>query len=387
MGLIALLFWLSFFLLAYTYFGYALILWLISRASPRKKKMAAMKLPTLTLIVPVYNEEDFIERKIQNCLSLDYPKELLTVLFVNDGSTDSSGEIIKRYPAIQLINKEVRQGKSGALNTAMREVKSGYVVFSDANTILDSNSLQMLMQAYTDEKIGGVSGEKKVRSNSKNSIVSNAEQLYWEYESMLKKVDSDFYSIVGADGGLYSIKSGLFKPLDESTILDDFFISAEVCLQGYIFKYEPRAFVVETSSISLHEEKKRKVRISAGCFQALTHLGALLNPVRGFRIFLIYLSHRVLRWVACPLLLPVLFITNMILSFYRPSAIYGYLLVLQCLFYLLAVAGYFLSRKLSPLRVLLVPYYFIFMNYTLYLGFERFANHRQSVLWEKAHRV
>ncbi|MGE5518827.1 MAG: glycosyltransferase family 2 protein [Candidatus Dadabacteria bacterium] len=387
MVIIEIIFWLSLILLVYTYFGYAIILWLISKLQKHKDNSVHDFYPAVTLIVPVYNEEGFIERKIQNCLALNYPPGKLSLFFVNDGSTDSTAEIIKKYSSIQLLDKDHRMGKSAALNSAMQLVKTEYVVFSDANTILDVNSLQMLMQQYGDEKVGGVSGEKKIKASNRRSLVSNAEQLYWEYESMLKRVDSAFHTIVGADGGLFSIRTHLFEPLDETTILDDFFISAAVCLKGYLVKYEPRAFVIETSSVTLKEEKKRKVRISAGCFQALVRLKALLNPFKHTRVFLIYLSHRVLRWVACPLFLILLFISNLLLSLYSTVSIYDYLLILQVTFYLTAVAGYFLSSRIFQFRALLVPYYFVFMNYTIYLGFGRFAHHNQSVLWEKAHRA
>lgn len=379
------IFWIAAFIIFYTYIGYAVFLWLITRFSS-KSLLSDDFAPPVTLVVPVYNEEQVIEEKIQNSLALDYPDNRLTFLFINDGSTDRTAEIIAKYPQINLITNQQRSGKTAALNIAMQSVNTPVVVFTDANSFLHAGSLKKMVRHYINNKVGGVSGEKKIQKQQKDSIVSNAEQLYWKYESFLKKADSDFYSVVGADGGLFSIRTHLFQPVNESVILDDFFISVQVCEKGYRFVYEPEAYGVEASSASLKEEQKRKIRISAGCFQALFLLRRLLNPFRHFRLFLLYFSHRVLRWAVCPILLPLLFALNGMLAFsgYGP---YVYLFLFQCAFYVMALVGIGLAKSGIKARLMLIPYYFVFMNFSLYLGFLRFIYRKQTVFWEKSQRI
>jgi hypothetical protein len=169
-------------------------------------------------------------------------------------------------------------------------------------------------------------------------------------------------------------------------VLDDFVISASVCQQGFRFLYEEKAYAVETSSSSIEEERKRKIRISAGCFQALVLLKDLLNPFRDARITFQYISHRVLRWTLCPLLLPILLITNFFLLKAGESWIYTYAFWLQAFFYSLALFSWVFSVQKGYFRFLLVPYYFVFMVISQYVGFYRYVTNRQTVLWERAQR-
>ena len=284
-----------------------------------------------------------------------------------------------------MLHQPVRGGKSAAINRAMQEVKTPVVVFTDANTMLSPLSIQKLVRHYNDEKVGGVSGEKRI-SDKVTSAVGFGERLYWQYESLLKKANAGFYTIIGAAGELFSIRTRLYVPLDETVILDDFVISAQVCQQGYRFLYEEEAYAVETSSASIQEESKRKIRISAGCYQALTLLKGLLNPFQHARVSFQYISHRVLRWTVCPLLLPVLFLTNTYLYFDDGNAVYTFLYWSQCAFYSLAIAGWLLLSRKHVANSLLVPYYSVFMILSQYAGFYRFIRRKQTVFWEKAHR-
>lgn len=379
------LFWISFGVLFYTYLGYGLLLFVLSLFHKRRPQALLTELPPLTLVVPAYNEELFIEKKIQNSLSLTYPKEKLFFLFVTDGSTDKTAEIIGAYPTIELLSSRDRLGKTAAINRAMQKVRTPVVVFTDANTLLHEACLLKLMQHYSDEAVGGVAGEKRIFDKA-TSTVGLGERLYWQYESLLKKADSKFYTVIGAAGELFSIRTALFRPVNENIILDDFVISARVCEQGYRFVYEEDAYATETSSTSLGEEQKRKVRISAGCFQALFLLKNLLNPFLRPKLTFQYVSHRVLRWTLCPVCLPLFFLSNLYLAFMIKDFLYSFFFIGQSLFYLAAFAGWlFLQRKKLP-QFLLVPYYFAFMNLSLYIGFYLFFTGRQNVLWKKAAR-
>jgi cellulose synthase/poly-beta-1,6-N-acetylglucosamine synthase-like glycosyltransferase len=379
------LFWICFAVLFYTYLGYGLLLFFITAFFRRKSSAPLQDYPAVTLIVPAYNEEAFIEKKIQNSLSLRYPKDKLFFLFVTDGSTDRTNEIISRYPEIDLLTAEARLGKTAAINRAMQRVKTPFVVFTDANTVLHEDCLLKMVPHYQNESVGGVAGEKRI-FDKEASAVGLGERLYWQYESLLKKTDAKFYTVIGAAGELFSIRTDLFQPVPENVILDDFVISANVCRQGYRFAYEEEAYAMETSSASLAEERKRKVRISAGCFQALLLIKGLLNPFKNFRLAFQYLSHRVLRWTLCPICLPLLFVSNVVLALKQETILYKMLLACQVVFYLLAMLGGTLVQKQGWKQVLLVPYYFVFMNLSLCIGFYRFVTKQQTIIWKKAER-
>ena len=383
---IEILFWASLFVVLYAYAGYGLLLYIYLKIKPAKKRIYNNFFPEVTLIVAAYNEEDFIEQKIANSLSLHYAADKLSLLFITDGSTDHTPDIIRQYPQITLLHQPERRGKTAALNRAMRQVQTSIVIFTDANTLLNEDSIQNIVKHYADKQIGGVAGEKKILNNTHASVTEAGEGIYWKYESFLKKLDFDFYTVVGAAGELFSIRTELFEPLAEKVLLDDFIISLRVCQKGYRVAYAPDAYAIETASASMKEEQKRKIRISAGGLQAMVMLKSLLNPFKNPKLFFQYISHRVLRWTLCPLLLPVIFIANLWLAFHEQSLLYILLFAAQCLFYLCAITGWILANKNIKVKLLYIPYYFVFMNASIYMGFFRFINNNQSVLWEKATR-
>jgi cellulose synthase/poly-beta-1,6-N-acetylglucosamine synthase-like glycosyltransferase len=217
-------------------------------------------------------------------------------------------------------------------------------------------------------------------------VAGSGEGLYWKYESTLKRLDSQLYTVVGAAGELFSIRTSLYEYVGDNVLLDDFVISLRICAKGYRVVYDPEAYAMETPSASLAEEQKRKIRISAGAFQSMVMLKGLLNifktPVLSFQ----YISHRVLRWTLCPLFLPIVLITNILIVLLNDSTFYNLLLGGQLLFYFAVAIGWFFSSRNRKIPLLYVLYYFFFLNVSLYLGFIRYLKGSQSVLWEKAAR-
>ena len=378
------LFWISFFFLFYTYIGYGFLLLLLSAVFRKKTKTVENFFPGVTLLVPAYEEEKIIQQKIENSLQLNYPAGKLSFVFITDGSTDQTPSIVAENQRIRLLHQPLREGKSAAINRAMKEIKTPVVVFTDANSFLHPDSIINLVRHFVDEKVGGVSGEKRI-ANIDDSGVGFGEKIYWRYESKLKKANAKFHTLVGAAGELFAIRTTLFSPLGENIILDDFMISARICQQGFRVLYEQEAIAIETSSSSMAEEKKRKIRISAGCFQALYLLRGLLNPFRNSKVSFQYISHRVLRWVICPLALPLLFLSNMFLCLEKVHPLYVFFCLGQFAFYAIALAGWIFPEKKTG-KILLIPYYAVFMVLCQYLGLYRYITKKQTVFWEKATR-
>ncbi|MEC5144380.1 glycosyltransferase family 2 protein [Chitinophaga sp. 212800010-3] len=391
MLILSVLFWLSVFIVFYSYIGYAILLYITVRVKRLlrrgKRPSTGVFRPEVTFLVAAYNEEDFIADKIMNSLQQQYPADRLHFIFVTDGSSDQTNEIVRRYPAVTLLYRPERGGKMAAINRAMSMVTTPFVVFSDANTLLNREATGRLMDHFADERVGAVAGEKKVLATT-GGAEAEGEGMYWKYESALKKWDAELYSVMGAAGELIAIRTSLYEQLPDDTILDDFMLSFRINMKGYTVMYEPDAYAMETSSASLKEEYKRKVRISAGGFQSMSRLLPLLNPFRYPKITWQYISHRVLRWTLAPLCLLLALITNMLLLIIpgQYNSIYVITGILQGLFYLAALSGYILARKNIKAKYLYVPFYFVFMNVAVYIGFGRFLRKKQSAIWERSQR-
>lgn len=385
------IFWTSLCIVFYSYLGYAFILFCLVKCKKflfhNDLKFETSFQPSVALVIPAYNEEDFILRKIKNTLELDYPRQKLTIIFITDGSTDQTPGIIRKYSEFKLMHQSERKGKSAAMNRAMQMITEPVVIFCDANTLLNKDCINEIVKHYADPKVGGVAGEKKILQNTTNTTtVSSGESLYWKYESFIKKMDSEFYSVVGAAGELLSLRTSLYEVIEEHTIIEDFVLSLRVCLKGYIIRYEPKAYAMETSSVSMKEEQKRKVRISAGAFQAMLLVKPLFNVIKHPKLSFQFISHRVLRWAVCPICLVLIFISNLLLEILSEEAIFTYLFLTQVLFYLFAIMGWILAINSVKNKFLYIPYYFLFMNVSVLIGLYRIMTKKQSVLWEKAGR-
>ena len=390
MLLLKLLFWCMLVTVFYTYVGYGLVLFVLNKIKkifkPKTSKLhESTFIPSVTLLIATYNEEDFIEKKIQNCLELEYPKDKLKIVFVTDGSDDRTVELISKHQGIFLMHKPERLGKISAVNRAMQYVDTAIVVFCDANTLLNKQALLKIVRHFSNAEVGGVAGEKKVITAEKDNASASGEGFYWKYESFLKKLDSSFNTVVGAAGELFAIRSSLFKPTETNAIIEDFIISLRIASQGYKVVYEPEAYALETSSANVKEELKRKIRICAGGIQAVVWLAYLLNPFKYGWLAFQYVSHRVLRWTIVPFFLLLLMPLNAILAQLQ-GGIYVWLFYSQVMFYVAATVGWFLENRHIKVKILFVPYYFFIMNYAVFAGFYRYLKGRQSVIWERARR-
>ncbi len=392
--MLEILFWLGLGLLFYSYLGYGLVLWAlvrIKRLFAPKKHQEAIDLPEISFVVCAFNEEDWIRQKISNSLALDYPRSLLQFYFVTDGSDDHTTELVRNYPyppdvRWQLLHQPERRGKIAAFQRAMHQIKSAVVVSTDANTLVNPEALRRLAGHFNDPQVGAVAGEKRISMAQKEGASSAGEGIYWKYESLLKKWDAELWSVVGAAGELFAIRTECYEPVPPDTLVEDFYLTMRIAQRGWRVQYEPGAWATEGASASVAEEMKRKVRIAAGGLQAMWRLAAILNPFRYGVLSFQYVSHRVLRWTAAPLLLPILLLINIPLAI-ECGQPYTAILLAQILFYLAALAGWVLEQRKLKVKALFVPYYFCLMNWAMYAGLVRLIRGKQSVLWEKAKRA
>jgi cellulose synthase/poly-beta-1,6-N-acetylglucosamine synthase-like glycosyltransferase len=395
-------FWLSLAIVVYTYAGYGLLMglvvWLQGRRAVRGAELrpagpegsdsegAAGYTPPVTLLIPAYNEEGVVDRKVENSLQLDYPTGLLTILFVADGSSDGTVAALQRHPDVTVLHAPLRLGKPAAINRAMRHVQTPIVVFSDANTLLNRAALRLLVRHFAQPEVGCVAGEKRVATAAHDQAAGAGESLYWRYESTVKRWESRAGNVMGAAGELFAIRSALYTPLPDDALLDDYVLSFRIALAGYRLVYEPDAYALEHASASIGDEWKRKTRIAAGGLQSILWLTPLLNPFRFGFLSVQYISHRVLRWTLTPLLLLLLLPLNGWLAWAR-RGIYRPLWWGQLLFYAAAWTGWRLETRRVRFKPLFVPFYFVLMNLAVFAGLARYLRRRQDIRWEKARRA
>ena len=387
------IFWTTMFIVFYTYLGYGILLYLIIRlkrlfkGNPVKSPLPSDdELPTMTLMICAYNEEDVVAEKMVNTRAIDYPKDKLRIMWVTDGSNDHTNELLAAYPEVDIVFSPERRGKTAALKHGLRELQTRYVAFTDANTMINAGALREIARLFMDPTVGCVSGEKRVAARKEGEMAAEGEGLYWRYESTLKKWDSELYSAMGAAGELYAIDPTLVREVPDEALLDDFMMSMFIVDEGRRIAYTPDAYAQEYGSANIYEESKRKRRIAAGGLQSIWWLRRMLNPFRQPIVAFQYISHRVLRWSITPVALILLLLANIALVISGAGLLYQTVFILQLLFYLMAFCGWQQNRYGHKNKLLYTAYYFMFMNFNVFRGMAYLKSHSSSGAWEKAKR-
>lgn len=371
-----LVFWFSLLMILYTGLGYPMVLLVLSlfvRKEVDKKEFY----PEVTLLIPAFNEEDVIEEKILNSLSLDYPKEKLEIIVASDGSTDGTSGIVKRYlsEGITFHDYPVREGKTMLLNKTVPQASGDIIVFSDTSSIIDTEGFKELIFNFHDKKVGSACGKYKLGFDA-TTARDGGEGVYWKYETFLKEKESAIGSTLGAHGAFYAIRKRLFAPLKKDLINDDFAIPAGIVLQDFRAVYDPAAVAHEMTRTSSQGEMKRRQRIMVGNLQQVFELKSLLTA--GVVPCWQFLSHKVLR-IFLPLFFSGVFVSNLFLH----STFYRVMLGSQVAFYVLGLLGS-ASRNNDGLRVLTtLPYYVILLNVSTIMGTVGFLTKGAKVTWHK----
>jgi cellulose synthase/poly-beta-1,6-N-acetylglucosamine synthase-like glycosyltransferase len=382
-------FWILAGIIFYTYLGYGVLVIVLGRIKDfrcgKQRIFPDAYEPQTTLLFAAFNEAEWLKKKIENSLNLDYPPDKLKIMVITDGSNDGSEEIIEKNPRIIHLHEAERQGKMAAINRAMKFVDTEIVIFSDANTMLNRKAIRELISFFRDPAVGCVSGEKRVCTRGRNEAASAGEGTYWRYESLIKKWEARLGSCIGAAGELFAIRTDLFMKVQEDTLIDDFVISMRIALKGCRIQYAPEAYAMETASADISEEFKRKIRIAAGNLQSILRMPELLNVFQHGMLTFQYISHKFLRSFVVPFCLIALIPLNLFLMT-EGGALYILLFILQAVFYLAATAGYLLQKRRLAFNLFFIPLYITVMNISAVVGFSRYLRGRQSVLWEKAAR-
>lgn len=378
--MLEIIFWTLVVLTGYVYFGYPALLYVLARGARAEPAYAESEPPEVTLLISAFNEEECIAEKLDNSLLLDYPDELLEIIVISDASDDSTDDIVRSYAdrGIKLLRMEDRGGKTLGLNAGVEHARGEVIIFSDANAMYTRDAVRSLVAPYADETVGAVIGESTYVEPDDDS--GRSESLYWRYETAIKRFESALGSVVGGDGAIYSVRKQLYIPMSADT-LSDFVNPLQVVEQGWRCVYEARAVSVEEVAGSFEKEFKRKVRIVNRAWRALWRLRGMLNPIRHGYFSLKLWSHKVLRWLV-PFMLVGIFVVNLLLV--AGSPIYALALVVQLLFYALAMIGFRNRKRGQQPAWLHVPFYFCLVNHACAMGLIEGLLGRSYVTWTTA---
>jgi len=377
-----LIFWVMAAGILYTYAGYSLTILLLAQFVLRPIRRAAIE-PRVTYLITAYNEAKNIQSKLDQVLSLDYPRDRLEIIVASDGSTDRTDEIVRQFAdrRVRLVRVEGRVGKTETQNRAVREATGEVVIFSDATTFYEKSALRNIVRNFADPAVGAVSGRYEYR-NPTVAPIGFGSILFWKYENLIKTLQTRIRTITGCCGCIYSVRRDLYEPLP-ADIISDLVEPLKILEKGYRIVFEPDAIAYEETTERTTEEFNMRVRVVTRGMRGLWYMKKLFNPVRFGFVSLQLLSHKVLRWLV-PVLLLVLLVSNLWLL--DSSRFYIATLALQLTFYAIAFAGFLAERMNIAFRLFTVPLYFVTVNVAAVVAMYRILKGYKAVTWETVRR-
>lgn len=372
-----LLFWFCALTIFYIYIGYPLALRYLPKQQTQLVPFSTP--PTVTVLIPAFNECKVIESTIHNKLTQDYPAHLLQIIVISDESDDGTDEIVMRIAAsdsrVSLVRQSPRQGKTSGLNLAMPQAQGEIVVFSDANSHYHPDAIKQLVDCFQDPSVGYVTG-KMVYVNSEGSVVGDGCSAYMKYENHMRALETEISSVVGVDGGIDAIRKELYQPMNADQ-LPDFVLPLKVVTQGKRVVYCDKALLNEDSLSSSQSEFRMRVRVSLRAYWAMFDMKHLFNPFK-YGIFTLQLvSHKLLRYLAfIPLVL--VFVANGLIT--GEGWFYSYSFLIQIIFY--GAAAFVALNDGTKNKALGLAHYFCLINIASAMAFIKFVKGEKIVLWK-----
>lgn len=370
------LLWLSLATVALTYVGYPCLL-LLARMFARRQLIDGEATPTVSFTISAFNEAATIREKIENTLSLDYPRDRLEITVISDSSDDGTDEIVRGYAdrGVRLLRQTPRRGKSMGLTRFVPELTGELVVFSDANSIYQPDAVRKLARHFADPQVGFAVGHQRYFVDG--TAVAESESLYWRYETFLKIEESRIGSVVCGDGAIYAVRRELFEPLRADDI-NDFYLPLRLVVRGFRGVFDREAVCHERTAADFGGEFRRKVRIINRSLRAVARVPQALNPFRVGKFAFQLFVHKVLRWFV-PFFLIVALAANVALVLGGQRG-YQSLLAIQLAFY--ALAAIRPIPVLGQFKPVYFAAYFCLMNAAAFLGVVGCAFGTRITIWQ-----
>ena len=364
------LFWLSYFLAVYAYFGYAFWLRLYVCLKTRPVHCQSIH-PPVSIIIAARNEESNLPRKIQNLRRLDYPKSLLQIIIASDGSTDRTAEILFEHrDEIVPVILDASNGKAAALNRAVAQATGEILVFLDARQSIQPDAVTELVSSFADPEVGAVSGELLLET-ADDAPSGDALGVYWKIEKIVRKLESATGSVVGVTGAIYAIRRSLYQEIPQGTILDDVYVPMNVVRAGKRVVFQPAAIARDRLFSEKGREFSRKARTLTGNYQLIRLSPWILSPANP--LLFRFVSHKLLR-----LLVPFFLVTMFVTSALLQHPFYRVFFALQAIFYLGPVLGT-MSPTLRRFKPIAIANTFVMLNAAAAMAFYNSITRRSKV--------
>jgi cellulose synthase/poly-beta-1,6-N-acetylglucosamine synthase-like glycosyltransferase len=382
-------FWTCALLVAYTYLLYPCLLFVVyalsqartdlryltRRDDRRRLSLSDHELPPVTLVIPAYNEEGYLKDKITNIRDLDYPRDRLHVVFVSDGSTDQTNDILADLhdPIFETVVLHARAGKWAAVNEGVRRARHDLLVMSDAATLFQPDAIRQLVRHFRDARVGVVCGALRFRGGAE---FKQTEGIYWRYETMLRLMEARLGATLTASGAIYALRRECYRPLTPDDVIDDFVVPMRARKLGFRVVFDPEAEAAEFAGDTVKDEFTRRVRLAVGSFRALPELSRVpMDAIACFSFF----SHKFLRWVL-PFLLIGMLASNL---FLLGQPLYRLTLSGQLAVYLWATLGLVFRERVRRVPLVMFCYYLMAINVAFLVGFVRFIGGRRETAWQR----
>jgi cellulose synthase/poly-beta-1,6-N-acetylglucosamine synthase-like glycosyltransferase len=371
------LFWLGLVWLGYVYLGYPALLWFIGLFRSFHPDASDSYLPEVSVLISARNERKDIGWKIAETLAWNYPREQLELLVASDASEDGTDEILGNVSdtRFRFLRLEERKGKNEALNRLNELARGELLFFTDANSHIEPACLRRMVRHFADPRVGCVTGIERTVREKEDSAVATGMRASLGYESLVNALESRIGSVLVADGSIFCIRRSLFRTLQQD-LANDFELPAHIGEAGHTILFDPLVVSFEKSTSSPAEEFNRKRRI---CAQGILGFWRLRHCFRGLRAWQLF-SRKFLRWVgAVPLALILL--SNLWLVSDR---FYALTLVLQVIFYTLALAGWSFATRRQLTSVATFPFFFVLVNIAALIGVVQGLSGKRFGVWESA---
>jgi len=334
--------------------------------------------PSVSIIISAYNEEKHIEGKIENTLNLDYSVEEMEILVGSDGSSDATPNLLKKFiqRGVTVVNYKTNRGKTAVQNDLVQQAKGEILVFTDAASFLTPDALKKIVYSFSDNRVGCVAG-RMLFINTNQNLTTQSQGLYWQYESYIRKIESEIGSLIGVDGPLYAVRRSAYVPLGHDMI-SDFLTPLLVLEQGKKVIMEPEALVYEEPKRKAQQEFTTRRRITLRALIGISAYRRLLNPIKYPLLSFQITFHKILRWAVGPMAV-VNCLTCLLLS---ADIFFKIIFMLYSTFFILAMLGWYLAHHGQSSRLLTVPYYFTLVNAAAAMGIYDFAKNRQATTWK-----
>jgi glycosyltransferase involved in cell wall biosynthesis len=377
------IFFLALLLVAYTYFGYPIILWVFAIFINRDVRRGEIY-PAVSIIIPVHNEALHLGIKLSNCAQFNYPKDKLTIIVVSDNSDDNTAQIVSSFPLdnIRYLDLPFRGGKVGAQNHALQECNSEIIIFTDVAILTDPDCVKLIVQNFHDPDVGVVSCRDAVVVGKTRG---GGEKEYIQYDMLVRRYTSQMGSLIGVTGGFYAVRAAVAKGGWNPAFPPDFYVALRSLKRRLRVVEDPRVKAYYKTASAEWDELPRKVRTINRGINALFSVSnrQLLNPFRFGIVSLQLISHKILRWMT-PFFLIALFLCNMLQVCQSPM--WTGLFISQCVFYLSGMMAYWYFSRFKTIMLFRLIHYFNIANLAILKAWYDFFSGKKYISWQPTKR-